>query len=204
MQSGQVSVWVPIAVGIIGVIGVIGVIAGQFFSAWREDRRWEREQIRDETKARQQRELEILRLKQESRSQWREIRLVTYGKMLKSANEALHLSRKTQYAVKTADDVREIFDRFNRELENFKDAALEAVIMTESPKLGTHLGNYPEHLGIFFPISRLEAVIAESKTFYPNKDEREKMERVYKQNHLYYMKLRDLIKEELGVSIADA
>jgi hypothetical protein len=33
MQSGQVSVWVPIAVGL---IGVFGVIAGQLVTTWRE------------------------------------------------------------------------------------------------------------------------------------------------------------------------
>lgn len=45
MQSAQVSVWVPIAVG---VIGVLGVISGQLINAWREDRRWKREQEREE------------------------------------------------------------------------------------------------------------------------------------------------------------
>jgi hypothetical protein len=33
MQSGQVSVWVPIAVGF---IGVLGVIAGQLVTTWRD------------------------------------------------------------------------------------------------------------------------------------------------------------------------
>lgn len=46
MQSGQVSVWVPI---IVGVIGLIGVIAGQLVNAWREDRRWKREREREES-----------------------------------------------------------------------------------------------------------------------------------------------------------
>lgn len=33
MQSGQVSVWVPI---VVGLIGVLGVIAGQLVTTWRE------------------------------------------------------------------------------------------------------------------------------------------------------------------------
>lgn len=48
MSSGEVSVWVPIFVG---VIGVVGVVAGQLINAWRErhneEIRWAREQQRD-------------------------------------------------------------------------------------------------------------------------------------------------------------
>ena len=43
MQSGQVSIWVPI---VVGIIGLIGIVAGQLVNAWREDRRWRREQER--------------------------------------------------------------------------------------------------------------------------------------------------------------
>lgn len=35
MQSGQVSVWIPI---IVGLIGLVGVLAGQVLSVWREQR----------------------------------------------------------------------------------------------------------------------------------------------------------------------
>jgi hypothetical protein len=45
MQSGQVSVWVPV---VVGVLGVIGVITAQFVAAWREDRRWRREAARED------------------------------------------------------------------------------------------------------------------------------------------------------------
>ncbi|HEY2064017.1 MAG TPA: hypothetical protein VGH57_36965 [Amycolatopsis sp.] len=48
MLTSQVSVWVPIAVGL---IGVAGVVAGQVINAWRERRneeiRWAREKQRD-------------------------------------------------------------------------------------------------------------------------------------------------------------
>jgi len=48
MPTGQVSVWVPI---IVGLIGVAGVVAGQVINAWRERRneetRWARERQRD-------------------------------------------------------------------------------------------------------------------------------------------------------------
>jgi hypothetical protein len=48
MLTGQVSVWVPI---VVGLIGVAGVVAGQLVNGWRERRseetRWRREQQRD-------------------------------------------------------------------------------------------------------------------------------------------------------------
>ena len=48
MLTGQVSVWVPI---VVGLIGVAGVVAGQVINAWRERRneeiRWAREKQRD-------------------------------------------------------------------------------------------------------------------------------------------------------------
>jgi hypothetical protein len=48
MLTGQVSVWVPI---VVGLIGVVGVVAGQSINAWREHRneeiRWAREKQRD-------------------------------------------------------------------------------------------------------------------------------------------------------------
>ncbi|MEU0515593.1 hypothetical protein [Amycolatopsis sp. NPDC006125] len=55
MQQGQVSVWVPI---VVGVIGLVGVIAGQLVNAWREDRRWTREQEREEIRWNRQRKSE--------------------------------------------------------------------------------------------------------------------------------------------------
>ena len=47
----QVSVWVPVVVGLIGLAGVLGA---QLIAGWRDDRRWKRQQQREE--ARWQRE----------------------------------------------------------------------------------------------------------------------------------------------------
>lgn len=48
MPTDQVSVWVPI---VVGLIGVAGVVAGQVINTWRERRseetRWAREKQRD-------------------------------------------------------------------------------------------------------------------------------------------------------------
>lgn len=67
-ELGQVSVWVPI---VVGLIGLIGVIISQLVNAWREDRRWKRE-----------REIEAIRLRQEDVFKWREIKLRVYAQFL--------------------------------------------------------------------------------------------------------------------------
>lgn len=47
MLNAQVSVWVPI---VVGVIGLLGVVAGQLINTWREDRLWRRELDREEVR----------------------------------------------------------------------------------------------------------------------------------------------------------
>lgn len=43
MSSTQVPLWVPVVVAVVGFVGVLGA---QLISAWRDDRRWAREQER--------------------------------------------------------------------------------------------------------------------------------------------------------------
>lgn len=53
--AGQVSVWVPI---VVGIFGMIGVISGQLVNAWREQRRenirWRREHEKEELQHRRE------------------------------------------------------------------------------------------------------------------------------------------------------
>jgi hypothetical protein len=86
MQTGQVSVWVPIAVG---VIGLIGIIAGQLVNAWREDRRWKRDQQRDELRWQQERDKELAKLAHDSILDWRDRRLSIYVEYLKSLQDLI-------------------------------------------------------------------------------------------------------------------
>lgn len=44
MQSGQVSIWVPVGVAI---LGIVGIVIGQLINAWREERRLDRDVQRD-------------------------------------------------------------------------------------------------------------------------------------------------------------
>lgn len=78
MQSGQVSVWVPI---VVGVIGVVGVIAGQLVNAWREDRRWRREQEREDVRWARENKRESVKLD-------RDTKIVIFGQLLQALNRA--------------------------------------------------------------------------------------------------------------------
>lgn len=76
MQGGQVSIWVPI---VVGVIGVLGIVAGQLINAWREDKRWRREQEQEDLRWQRERRREEVRLSQENALHWREMRVRIYG-----------------------------------------------------------------------------------------------------------------------------
>ncbi|GLY67288.1 hypothetical protein [Amycolatopsis taiwanensis] len=79
MQQGQVSVWVPI---IVGVIGLISVIAGQLINAWREDRRWKRDQEREEVRSRRQREADAAKRAHEILLHWADRKFALYSELL--------------------------------------------------------------------------------------------------------------------------
>lgn len=78
MQSGQVSVWVPI---VVGVIGLVGVIAGQLVNAWREDRRWRREQEREDVRWARENKRESVKLD-------RDTKILIFGQLLQALNRA--------------------------------------------------------------------------------------------------------------------
>ncbi|MFI9559659.1 hypothetical protein [Nonomuraea endophytica] len=75
MAQAQVSVWVPI---VVALLGIAGVVAGQIVSAWREDRRWQRERTREDLRWQREQEREARRLEAEDRSHWRDQRLGAY------------------------------------------------------------------------------------------------------------------------------
>ena len=73
------SVWVPVAVGI---IGLIGVIAGQFINAWREDRRWKREQQREDVRWKRDLTKTQSLYRHDNEQKVRELRLELYSEIL--------------------------------------------------------------------------------------------------------------------------
>ena len=72
MPSGQVSIWVPLAVA---AFALVVVVASQWLSARREERRWQREIAREEMRATRE-----LRLAHDRR--WGEERVAAYAQFI--------------------------------------------------------------------------------------------------------------------------
>ncbi|MGZ3141329.1 hypothetical protein ACVDFE_04855 [Lentzea chajnantorensis] len=79
MNTPQVSVWIPI---IVGVIGLVGVIAGQLINSRREDRRWRLEQEREELRWKREIAKEADMRREANRAHWRDKKFETYSEIL--------------------------------------------------------------------------------------------------------------------------
>ncbi|MBE8521079.1 hypothetical protein ILP97_26930 [Amycolatopsis sp. H6(2020)] len=86
MPSGQVSVWVPI---IVGIIGLLGVVTGQLINSRREDRRWEREAAREELRHRRESERLAADRAHAIALHWAQERKDAYAGLLKETGEFL-------------------------------------------------------------------------------------------------------------------
>jgi hypothetical protein len=102
MNTQQVSIWVPIAVGL---IGVLGIIAGQLINAWREDRRWKRELTREE-----------LRWQREDAHYWRERKFTTYGDLY---SVLLACGNAIRQGIKLFDEGKELDTLTQRRLSEY-------------------------------------------------------------------------------------
>ncbi|WP_206784663.1 hypothetical protein [Amycolatopsis sp. MtRt-6] len=86
MASGQVSVWVPI---VVGIIGLVGVVTGQLINSRREDRRWEREAAREELRHRRETERLAAERAHAMTLHWSQERRDAYAGLLKESDECL-------------------------------------------------------------------------------------------------------------------
>ncbi|RSN36819.1 hypothetical protein DMC61_01665 [Amycolatopsis sp. WAC 04169] len=86
MPSGQVSVWVPI---VVGIIGLVGVVAGQLINSRREDRRWQREAAREELRHQRERDRVAADRAHAIALHWSQERKDTYTGLLKESDEYL-------------------------------------------------------------------------------------------------------------------
>ncbi|MCA1195133.1 hypothetical protein [Saccharopolyspora sp. 6V] len=77
--SPGVPIWVPIAVAI---LGIIGIIAGQLINTWREERRWRREEEREEVRHLREKEKEKLQREHDNVLDWRGRRIEAYADAL--------------------------------------------------------------------------------------------------------------------------
>lgn len=199
MQTGQVSIWVPI---VVGMIGLIGVIAGQLVNAWREDRRWTREQQREEIRWERERDKEQAKLAHDSMIDWRERRLAVYSEYLQAILDTIEMISEL-YQAKTRAEVETILTRW-REHDNTSGRTGQRVRLVASAavldlmKHNALTLTAPLFLGVVFPP-------------WPPTDEAPEREaqklselraRVASQRNAiwtYYHGLVDLMRSEVGI-----
>jgi hypothetical protein len=134
-MSSQVPIWVPIAVAL---LGVAGVLLGQHMSARREDRRWSREQRRDDHRIQHELEREELRwqrarhaentkIRLEQAHQWHEIKIKTYGTLIQSLNSLQRSFWRLQYQLKYTgrENDSSVFDDEERKISEIRPRLLE-------------------------------------------------------------------------------
>ena len=111
MLSGQVSVWVPIAVGI---IGLVGVVTGQLINSRREDRRWERETGREELRHRRESERLAAARADAIAMHWSQERKDTYAGLLTETDEYLRALLRYVEALERKEPTDEHESHLNR------------------------------------------------------------------------------------------
>ena len=104
MPSGQVSVWVPI---VVGIIGLLGVVTGQLINSRREDRRWEREAVREELRHRREGERLAADRAHAIALHWAQERKDAYSGLLKETDEYLRALLKCVEALARNEPVSE-------------------------------------------------------------------------------------------------
>jgi hypothetical protein len=125
----MVSVWIPIIVAIIGILGVIG---GQAVASSRDDRRWNREIAREETRT--QRELQSAEASRqhELKIHWIDQRLSAYTECLSSFDEWLNILKQELVELRSADGDDEL-GRRNRHCRERVKAAVDQFHIIGSP-----------------------------------------------------------------------
>lgn len=115
MTSGQVPLWVPLAVG---ALGIIGVVVGQLINARLENRRWIREREREDLRWERERGKDREGRVHDARMQWREHRASIYGDFL-VAFDVFHVAATDRahllytFATSGASEPGNEFDQFN-------------------------------------------------------------------------------------------
>ena len=115
MPPGQVPIWVPL---VVALIGLLGVLATQVLSGRREDRRWERERDREDSKRKTDRQIK-------QADKWYERKLDAYSRVISSLEawgwKLYPLSRDVLKGSRT------LTDGEREELARMRELALDAL-----------------------------------------------------------------------------
>lgn len=194
MQSAQVPLWVPIVVAIIGILGVVG---GQVFSSWREDRRWSRENRREDARARRDMESARLTREHELRLHWTDQRLDAYVKCLSAYKDWLEIL-KEELARRRAANGDDELGRRNRACREAVGSAVDQVhIIGSSDAIKACVTAYGKFHGFSHRVN-----IADEPGWMPNEPAllRAKFEDEIVPE---YLALRNSLRRDLGVEPTD-
>ena len=188
MQNTQVSIWIPI---IVGVIGLIGVISGQLVNAWREDRRWRRDQAREV-------ERERIRLLHASIESLRDTRLMVYGELLDHLNVLVETNRQLMHV---GDDIARATDLRASSivlLDNLHEFIKRSLLLADAPLLSLLRESMGEPL---FAVPH-PAVVDAARL--PAASRQDAFIRIYKVSYektlSFYNAVLDECRKEVGVS----
>jgi hypothetical protein len=79
MNTPQVSIWVPV---VVGLIGLVGIVIGQLTNAWLENRRWKREKAREDLRWQRDIQKDEAARASADRSHWRDKKFEIYNELL--------------------------------------------------------------------------------------------------------------------------
>ncbi|MDA3644803.1 hypothetical protein LZ318_24535 [Saccharopolyspora indica] len=177
--QGQVSVWVPI---VVGLLGMVGVISGQFVSAWREQRRenirWCRE-----------REKEDLQRRREDYLHWRDKRLEVAVELMISLNKwrELIVDRLREHhgllkmPVDTSEQLRDVVEETSDRMAQLKLVGTDTIRTLAS-----------ETVNLFR--SRFGSAMSS-----PSKLTSDEIEQISRELSLKRRDLQEAVRKELGV-----
>jgi hypothetical protein len=199
VQTGQVSIWVPI---IVGVIGLIGVISGQLVNAWREDRRWRRDQDREEVRWKREREKEEMKLAHDSLIDLRDKRIDLFAFYIQSVHAVALLANKLGN-VQSIEAIEEIKVEYDQR-RSASEEACQAVRITASDQVLVYLKSNALVLFQGFTHRYVMPFMAteeekKSKREEELKDYKDKQRKHGERIWNYYHQLIDLVRADLGI-----
>ncbi|WP_156213034.1 hypothetical protein [Lentzea aerocolonigenes] len=178
MGAGQVSIWVPL---VVGVIGLAGVICGQLINAWREDRRWKREQEREDLRWQREQEKNDTEREHRNMLDWRDRKIEIYSELLGAFKECEYAALETdsfRYVVDGGEAYYSAHDfqaRLSGATERFR-ATAQKVTLIASSELRARIFSPPSENSVVYYIGEEGRLVspAELRRFAENiRDNRE-------------------------------
>lgn len=185
MPSGEVSLWVPIVVGVLGLCGVLGA---QLIAGWREDRRWQRETRREDLRW-QREDLRWQRQRAQSRDERRYAgREEAYGRMiglLEGWQWVLHPAKER--VIKGGGSLDE---PLRQALEAVRDQTREAL-----GPMNLHAPDDIRHLMRDAVVSKAQL----TEALLTGNHDRAAMNKLYRQSLDNYYSMRTAMRLDLGI-----